>query len=189
MTRNRWLTIVVAVFCTALIHAPASADDSENVVRFGVGWYATIGDADDVSDNGLAAWGSYERLFAESLGVEVMIAYVDYDSILDLLGGISLTPITATLNYHLDTGGKAEFYVGPTVGFARLEFDGSGGLFGLGGTRSSETEFAWGAAAGVDVPFGEGNWAFAGSLRYLTAGFDDGDFDNIVVHVGFGRRF
>ena len=121
-----------------------------------------------------------------SLGAEFMLAYVDYDSIFDLLGGISLTSVTATLNYRLVAGESAEFYVGPTLGFAQLEI--GEGLFGLG-DRSSENEFAWGAAAGVDVPFGKGSWAFAGSVRFLTAGFGNGDFDNIVFHAGVGSRF
>ena len=186
MRKAHRITVTLAVISVALVHAPAWADDPENVVRFGGGWYATIGDADDVSDNGLGIWGSYERRFAERLGTEFMLAYVDYDSIFDLLGGISLTSVTATLNYRLVTGENLDFYVGPTIGFAQLEI--GEGLFGLGDS-SSEDEFAWGAAAGLDVPFGKGNWAFAGSVRFLTAGFGNSDFDNIVFHAGVGRRF
>lgn len=187
MSRSHWITCSLAIVIIAFAGGPVQADDSENLVRFGVGWYATVGDADDVSDNGLAAWGSYERRFAQKLGAEFMIAYVDYDSILDLLGGISLTSVTAALNYHVDAGEKVDVFMGPILGVAELEVDG-GGLFGLA-DASSETEFAWGAAVGVDTPSGDARWGFSGSLRFLTAEFDGGDFDNVVFHAGAVRRF
>jgi hypothetical protein len=186
MRRSRWAILAVAVISTALISPAIRAEESENIVRFGGGWYATTGDANDLSDNGLGLWGSYEHRFFEKLGVELMLAYVDYDSFLDILGGISMTPATATLNFHRNAGGKVDVYVGPTLGFARLEI--GEGFFGTG-DESSETEFAWGAAVGVDVPFGQGPWAFSGSLRYLTADFDGSDFSNVVFHLGAGYRF
>jgi hypothetical protein len=194
MSTTRRLAVALSLVSLLLFIPPVGAQEPENTVRFGVGWYATIGDANDISDNGLGIWGSYERRFYEAVAVDFMAAYVDYDSIFDLLGDISLTSLTATLNFYVYSFEEAEFYVGPTLGFARLELDGERGLFGLRAERKSDSGLAWGAAAGVDVPVGESGWVLSGSLRFLSVSFDEGgfhdlDFDNIVIHAGAGYRF
>ena len=188
--RSRW-TLVLAVACAAsiCIPSPSAAQDHRNAVRSGVGLYATVGDANDLADNGLAWFGSYERLFSEKLGLELMLAYVDYDSVLDLLGGLSMIPVTATLNYHVQ-GEGVDLFVGPTLGFAWLESTGSGGLFGVFEESWEETEFAWGGAVAIDVPFGEARkWVVSGSVRYLTAAFERTDFGNFIIQLGAGYRF
>ncbi len=81
-----------------------------------------------------------------------------------------------------------DFYVAPTLGYAHFSRDEDPFAFGLGDGSKSEGKLAWGGAVGADVPLGEGLWVFSASLRFLTAAFDDGDFDNVVTHVGFGRR-
>lgn len=190
MRRSPLSAVGLAAICTVLISAPAWAQDNEHLLRFGGGYYATIGDANDVSDNGLGAWVSYERQLTEMYGLEFMAAYVDYDSFLDILGGISLTHLTGSLNFHMTPDANVDFYLAPTIGYAWLDWDHDPFPFLPGEWEDpSESGFAWGAAAGIDVPFGEGDWVFAASARFLTVVLEDSDFDNVVGHVGFGRRF
>ena len=183
MRRTCWMLVVAAVACTMLISTPVLAQESSNLVRFGAGWYATIGDANDVADNGVAIWVSYERRYSEKLGFEVLAAYSDYDPIFDLFGrDIELTPLMLAVNYYVKSSEKFELYVAPTIGFAQLD------VAWMGGTES-DSGFAWGAALGVDIPFGKDKWVVALSGRYLTADLDGVDFDNSIFHAGVGYRF
>jgi len=183
MKRTFWTLVVAAIACSMLISAPAWAQDSSNLVRFGTGWYTTLGDASDIADNAVPLWVSYERRYSEKLGFEVLAAYADYDPILDLFGrDIELTPLMLSVNYYVKSNEKVDFYIAPTVGFARLEVQ-------FAGETESDSGLAWGAAFGVDIPVGKGKWVVALSGRYLTADLDDADFDNAIVHAGVGYRF
>jgi hypothetical protein len=177
------MLVVVAVACAMLIPTPVRAQESDNLVRFGIGWYATTGDANDIADNAVALWASYERRYSEKLGFEVLAAYSDYDPIFDLFSrDIELTPLMFSVNYYVVSNEKYEFYVAPTIGYARLEVQ-------WAWETESDSGFAWGAALGVDIPFGKGKWVVALSGRYLTTDLDDADFDNIIAHAGVGYRF
>jgi hypothetical protein len=114
---------------------------------------------------------------------------VDYDSIFDLLGGISMTPLTAALNVHLTPESPVDLYVAPVLGWAWLDLDRD--LLGLGLLTSDDSEsgFVWGLGAGIDVPLGKGTWVFTGSLEYLSVDVSEGSFDNVVVYLGAGFRF
>jgi hypothetical protein len=183
MRRTCWTLLVTAVVCTMLVCTPVSAQDSSNLVRFGAGWYTAIGDADDIADNAVALWASYERRYSEKLGFEVLAAYADYDPILDLFGrDIEMTPLLFSVNYYVKSTEKVDLYVAPTVGFARLEVH-------FAGDTESDSGLAWGAVFGADIPVGKGKWVVALSGMYLTADLDDADFDNAAIHAGAGYRF
>lgn len=189
MRRSLLLAVGLAFISATVLAAPAQAQDSKHLLRFGGGLYATTGDANDISDNGLGAWVNYERRLSERYGLEFMAAYVDYDSILDILGGISLTPLTASFNVHLTPEAGGDFYIAPTIGYAWLDFDREPLGIDIGLDDRSENGFAWGATAGIDVPMGEGKWFFTASGRYLSVDLESGSFNNVVVHVGFGFQF
>jgi hypothetical protein len=180
--RITWTLIVAAIACV-LISTPVWAQDSKNLFRFGLGWYTTIGDASDFVDNAGALWASYERRSSKKVGFEVLASYADYDPVLDLFSrDVEMTPLLFSLNYYVTSSEKVDFYVAPTIGYARLETQ-------FAGDTDSESGFAWGAALGVDIPIGKGKWIFALSGRYLAAELGDSGFDNILFHAGAGYRF
>jgi hypothetical protein len=182
-------SLVLLILVAALAAAPAQGQEYGNVIRFGGAWYATVGDANDLSDNGFGAWVSYELRLSERLGVDFMAAYVDYDSIFDFLGGISMTPLTAALNVHLTPGKSVDVYAAPILGYAWLDMDRDVLGLGLLTSDSSDSGFVWGLGGGIDVPLGKGKWVFTGSLEYLSVDVSGGSFDNVVTYLGAGYRF
>lgn len=80
---------------------------------------------------------------------------------------VSILPVLLSLNYHFTPGKRADFFVGPTVGYAFLG-DASFHTLGLTYTENFKDDFTYGINFGVDVPFGaEHQYAFTAGLRQL----------------------
>ena len=87
-------------------------------------------------------------------------------------GDVDFTPLTLGVNFHLTPGSRADFYIGPFVGYASL---GSTTISDLGESfsYSFDDEFVYGLGAGLDFPFKKGGpWALTAGVRWmdLTAG-------------------
>jgi len=62
-----------------------------------------------------------------------------------------------------------------------------------------KNDFAYGAVAGIDVPFGSGKWRLSSVIRYIKtaaeteatdlATYMDIDVDPLIVQVGIGAEF
>lgn len=80
---------------------------------------------------------------------------------------VSILPVLLSLNYHFTPGKRADFFVGPTVGYAFLG-DATFHTLGLTYTENFKDDFTYGINFGVDVPFGaEHQYAFTAGLRQL----------------------
>jgi outer membrane protein W len=80
---------------------------------------------------------------------------------------VSITPVLLSLNYHFTPGKRADWFVGPSIGYAFLDsvsFNTLGTTF----NEKFKDDFTYGINLGVDVPFGaEHNYAFTAGLRQL----------------------
>jgi len=174
----RGLVLTLVGICL-LLCSPAWAED--NLIRFGPGYWGVTGDYSDPPadlDNGAGFFVDYERTINDKWGVDFCYEGAIFD--LGLFGGedVDMYAITARANYYFSRGERASFFVHPTIGLLSLDFD-----------DDSESGLALGAGAGVDVTLGKSKWVFSSELGYITADVFDKDFNNIVVHVGVGRRF
>jgi hypothetical protein len=80
---------------------------------------------------------------------------------------INFLPLLLSLNYHLTPGRPADFFLGPTVGYA-LFGDATFHVLGRSLPERYQDVFIYGLNLGVDVPFGaERNHAFTAGLRQL----------------------
>ena len=80
---------------------------------------------------------------------------------------VSILPVLLSLNYHFTPGKSADFFIGPTIGYAFLG-DATFHTLGLTYTENFKDDFTYGLNFGVDVPFGaEHEYAFTFGLRQL----------------------
>jgi hypothetical protein len=79
-------------------------------------------------------------------------------------GKIDLRPFTLGLYGHFYRHEHADVYIGPFVGVVQM----SGGSF-----RPNDTEFAFGAVLGLDLPLGSSGLALSGVGRVLNNRFPD----------------
>jgi outer membrane protein W len=103
---------------------------------------------------------------------------------------LSVIPVTFGLPIHLPTGDRLDLFVAPTLNIVtyndvRTTFDG----FGMDSSVSVDSDLGFGAALGLDVPFGKGKWAFSSGLRYIKTRADETDIDPVIVTIGFAYRF
>jgi outer membrane protein W len=165
----------------------------------------------------LGLWLEYERRFGARIGLDVALLQSGHDvdgtvkgtlmlvdnmtdDVLEMtqvsetekIGEIDFTPLFVGVNFHLTPARPLDVYLGPFlawVTYGDLEFDDE--------SISIDDDFAIGAVAGVDVPFGRGRWCFSGALRYLGTEADPGsgpddhplDVNPWIVHAGVGYRF
>ena len=110
----------------------------------------------------------------------------------------SFVPVTLGLNYHFDTASRIDLYAGPflaAVNYGDIEV--ATGPGGATRTESTDTDFGWGAIAGLDLPLGSGNWSLQANVRYIRTGIEaepdegsvESDFDPLIFSIGFGYRF
>ena len=109
------------------------------------------------------------------------------------VGDLDVTPLTVAANFHLTPKSKADFYLAPVVGYMFY-----GDLDLMGEKASVKSAFAWGAAAGVDIPVGKGRWLINAALRYLESEVEldepgavggASDMSLFAIQVGAGYRF
>lgn len=175
------------IFATASYVSPLSDSDIE-----------AIGEAIEASSE--VGWevGAEWRI-ADLIGIE--LAYLDVTQDVEAdsvppaeavaavtLGELDMNPVTATANIHLIPGKTIDFWVGPSVSWVNWgDFDSVGGE-----SVSVDSEFAYGAAAGIDIGLGK-TFAITGGLRWLKldAGTDEGDLsvDPLFARVGVAFRF
>jgi hypothetical protein len=79
-------------------------------------------------------------------------------------GKIDLRPFTLGLYGHFYRQEHADVYIGPFIGVVQM----SGGSF-----RPNDTEFAFGAVLGLDLPLGSSGLALSGVGRILSNRFPD----------------
>lgn len=232
--------MAVLVVCGVIGHAPALAGDGRNLVRFGAAWVNPTGDltvdgfyVEDVDpgtrlefqgdlklepDSAVGFWLGYERLFTDTIGLEVGVLYSSPDVkgtldgtlylidngtnavieqmdvvVTEDITDIDFTPVTVGANFHLTSGSDVDLYLGPFAAWVMY-----GDLTIDTESVGIDDEFTWGAVVGVDVPLGARGWAFSGALRYMKAsaepegsGPDDYplDVDPWIVTVGAAKRF
>lgn len=215
------LTLLLAL--AAGTAAPASAQGGWQLELFGTYLDPTAADSFDGSFGGGV---SLERRATPLLGfaLGVMTADLEGETRGDFIGfevinelEVGLTPIVGRLDFHLTPDRRADFYLGPVLGYVLMDDVVRRVRVTLPGPIPVEEEaryraddqLAWGAHAGVDLPLGN-----AGGRSYLTAGvtwldlplefeaevFDRetnevvvetvrSDLDPLIVHLGFGFRF
>lgn len=182
---------------------PASADDSDWKIRFGLLFNSPT---DDLSDSGettelddsTGVFVSAEAKVTDRFGLEPGIGYAKHDIIVAETGFPTLdfgetTWVALTLNgnFHLLPQRKVDLYVGPTIGYV---FWDSIEIPGFATEVPTDDEVAIGVNAGIDVPIGKSPWAFAGAVRYLTTdlavegGVDIG-VNPIQLKIGLSRSF
>jgi len=103
---------------------------------------------------------------------------------------LSMMPLTFAVPFHFNTGGRVDLFVGPTFSIVRyLDIETYTSGAGVGTSVNVDSDAAFGAAFGVDVPFGNGKWAFSTGLRYMKTRAADTDVDPVIVTLGFAVRF
>lgn len=173
--------IAIALIVTLSVLGLASqgwAEKGDKRLQFGVVYSSPTGDYVDEGevtelDSASGFQASFEFLVTDRIGVEPGIGLLDHDVTVretgfpDLvLGDTSLFALTANVNYHLLQDKKVDLFVGPTIGYAFW-----------GDLKSDEFDedfpiddaFLYGVNLGVDIPFGQGAWGFAGSIGYLLS--------------------
>jgi hypothetical protein len=111
----------------------------------------------------------------------------------EVVGDISVTPLTMGINFHLTNGGRNDIYAGTFLAYVLF-----GDLNVEGESTSFKSDFTYGVLFGVDVPFRAGRWSFSGKLQYLdaTAELDSSDGGGeflslrpVSVHFGAAYQF
>lgn len=103
---------------------------------------------------------------------------------------LTMLPLTLAVPFHFDTRGRADLFVAPTFSVVRyLDIETAVDAAGVSYSVDVDSDAALGAALGVDLPFGEGRWAFSAGLRYMKTAIEDTDVDPVIVTLGFAYRF
>ena len=147
-----------------------------------------------------------EYRLTELIGLEVATVFAkspDIDDTTDAnnneIGeGPSFVPVIAGVNFHLVDSAKIDMYVGPRVAFVQfgdfdLNIDGQNTAFDV------DSEFAWGATAGINYRIGDGRWSLIAEATYLDVDMNitqQGEstsivnrFDPLIVNLGASFRF
>jgi outer membrane protein W len=199
---------------TLLAVAPAMAEKGDSKVRFGLQWVSPTGDYTEEelgiqlkleATDAVGFFGSYEYYLSNLIGIGAGLGYAQHDvdatlSFMDMsetvkFGEISATPLVFALNFHLLGESNLDFYLGLQAAYVMVSnvtnvIDDEADIEMKNGT-------GFGAVAGIDIPFGGGNWMFSGALQYLGYGaeVDEPDADvtvdinPITLQVGLGVKF
>lgn len=191
------LVAVIVVFGT-----PASAERGDKDVRFGFIYsmptsdYTAEGETTEM-DGSLGFQASFEYGLTALMGVEAGFSSTSHDvTSTDLpdsdLGKMDLLTLAVGLNFHLVRSESMDLFVGPMLGnafwgdlqFTDPAFD----------DYPTDDQVFFGVNAGIDLPIGEGGWAFSGSLRYslLDAALEGGPdmgVDPLVLGAGLSYSF
>jgi len=150
-----------------------------------------------IDTGGGVAIGAEYRL-SNRLGLEfsAMYAGIQVDSsVSSRAAGVqystsSMMPLTFAVPFHFDAGGRVDLFVAPTFSMVRYEnVEMAVNSARVGTSVNVDSDAAFGAALGVDVPFGKGKWAFSAGLRYMKTGAGNTDLDPVIVTLGFAYRF
>ncbi len=219
--RKAGLAFCLGLFWLAAQALPAQAEDSRWILRgFGLGWYgvddqiSATRPADPplpeertihgVSDGTGFGFG-LEFMITRKLGVEVGALFADLDTDYRLESGtVSLTDsdrigvytVTAGLNYHFASGGRADVFAGAFLGQSNFEDVIFLTEAGRRRTLAFDDDYGLGLKVGVDVPLRqESRWRFTAEARYLLtileseAAGGDLDLNPLIPSIGIACRF
>lgn len=167
------------------------------------------------ADDGPAFCVEFEHRLNQRLGVDVVLMRSETDLEMNAEGSLRITddasgvvlldevvresasepgrmtPLLVGPNFHFLPNRKFDLYAGPFVGYVlydTVRVDGE--------NVGIENDFAYGAVAGVDVPFGSGNLAFNASARYMIADAEPKvedpqalEMDSTILQFGLSYRF
>lgn len=206
--KTRGLAILaLTALCLCVAALPAWAEKGDKQIQFGLVYSSPTNDLQDgmdtiEADSATGFQAAFEFMVGDRVGVEPAISTANHD--VDVmtpgfptiaLGDADLRTLTVNVNFHLTPESNADFYVGPTVGYT---FWGDLDSPFLGGSFAIEDDLIYGVNLGVDVPFGESAWSFAGALNWLvveaalsdaTPGDPPLDVDPLQVKVGVAYNF
>jgi outer membrane protein W len=204
MSLRRLLVAAIVVISVIGFISPASAERGDKQVRFGVLTSMPTGDFSDEGqttelDSAFGFQASFEYGITDLMGVEAGLSSLNHDVTvkeegfpsLDL-GEIDLLTLAVSLNFHVKRTEKMDLFVGPMIGNAFWGDLQTTDLFPE--DFPADDEVVFGLNAGIDLPFGEGGWAFSGKLRYtlsdvsLESGPDLG-VDPLELGVGLSYSF
>lgn len=75
-------------------------------------------------------------------------------------GSLTLRPLAATFLFHPLQHDRLDFYLGPQLAWVDFQKD-------LNGPPDRDSEFAWGAKAGLELALGGSPWSVGVTYRYL----------------------
>lgn len=193
----------LVVLVLSAVGLPASADDTNWRLRFGVFYGSPTGDLSESGqttqlDDSVGFFLNAEFLVTDRFGIEPCVGYATHEITVDEPGFPTLefgettwAALTINANFHLLLERKVDLYVGPTVGYV---FWGAIESDEFPSDVPTDDTVALGANIGIDVPFGESAWSFTGALRYLATdlgveGGGDIGVDPVQVKVGVSYRF
>jgi outer membrane protein W len=193
--------IVFACVLALLAVSPAAAEKGDMQFRFGLVYSSPTDDLVSGTqktelDSALGVGVGFEYTLTDRMGIEPGLSSTSYDLAVketgfpDENGSTDLLAFTTNLNFHFDCKCGADFYVGPTVGYA---FWGDIKLDNFAMDTPTDNDFFFGANLGVDYPFGESGWGISFGLSYyaldLPAPADDIGVSPIQVRVGAAYSF
>jgi outer membrane protein W len=160
----------------------------------------------------------YEYLFSDRIGFTAGVSSANHDVDLHLggdfwitdeftgelllsgtldetetIGDVTSTALTLGANFHFGTGDKYDFYAAPLLAWVTF-----GDLEAQGEVASFDDDLTFGAALGMDIPFGAGRWSFSAKMQYLDAKADlkssagGGEFlilRPVALQAGLAYRF
>jgi outer membrane protein W len=212
---SRWLTLLIVMLAAVAIAGSALAAEDDTSWRVGVefAWVDPSGDFSTTTGNGNMVSARYdagfgagtrgEYQFSREYGIE--LSGIGAGSV-ELSSGTTgsyvrvsaVAPLMIGFNFHLTPDKPVDFYVGPMLGLVRYsDVEYRAGFGEVSTTVSVENDFAWGAIAGLEIPFGKSGWRVQGSLRYIETDIRDSggpisinsEFDPLIVTIGIGYRF
>lgn len=232
LRRHRCPILLLGLTCLAAVSTtiPAAAGDGQWHLRAQVVWVhpdldwqtsPAPGDvvtihADDAL--GLSVSGEYQvsSLLGVDFGVmratpDVGVRSEDRDLGLSVSAtdGLTMTPLSVGLNFHLTPGRRFDLYLGPFLAYVlygdlewrvneTINVDGVPVDFDQTLRLSVANDLAYGAVAGADIPIGTRGWYLSGTLRYMATELEatspEGDsetlsLDPVIVTLGVRYSF
>jgi len=139
-----------------------------------------------------------EGRFSKWIGLEVDYIHanenVKYNG--TTIGKTDLSPLSATLDFHLVHSKVVDFYLGPTFSYVQwgdIRLNGPGSVFWGTNNLGTDSEHAYGASVGLDIGLGS-HVAIVTGLRYLRldltpTGQQSAKIDPLFSRVGLAVRF
>jgi len=189
---RRGIFFVAAALALLVTAMPAHAQGNAFKVYAVVAYVSPTGSEDITVDNVKASaetatqagWGvGFEWRLGKWAGLEFDYMNADQDVEFDgqKVASTAMSPLSATLNFHLIHTKVIDFYFGPEVSYVAwddIEDD--------GGSVGADSQFAYGAQVGADFSFAKA-FAIVAQLRYLQLDLEADTGESIPVNPLFGR--
>ena len=157
----------------------ALAADERFAVRFGlVGIEPTASSIIQGQRNELkrafGGEGDFEWYFTRHFGLEGSFAFgvdADVEENSDTVAGVTVTPITVGINWHVIRNDRFDWYIGAVggrIGYSDFEFTSTNGS--STGSVESESDTTYGLQTALDIGVAaSGRWGINVGLKYLSA--------------------